>query len=234
MYLPAGSGPRPGLLVGHGGGSRRQRHASFCRVAAAYGMAVLAFDFRGHGESEGMVDGRLPDDVVAAARVLREHPSVDPARIGYRGSSLGGYNGLMAAERAGLDALALLCPADEEVLLHALDRLEAEGQAAPSDPGGWNDGMRIDFAASRRAIETEGLLEAAGRLRCPVLLLHARADEVVPVDVTLRVAKALRGTAEVLVVPDGDHRSLQGSPEIHQRVAGWLSRQLSPGASLDS
>src|SRR5680860_1085688 len=97
LFVPAGadykkSAPLPGLVVGHGAGSNRNRHEEFCRTACGKGMAVMALDMRGHGESGGEADGPLHRDIVAAVEVLRSHPLVDPNRIGYRGSSMGDHS----------------------------------------------------------------------------------------------------------------------------------------------
>jgi dipeptidyl aminopeptidase/acylaminoacyl peptidase len=229
LYLPSDgpAGPisagRPGLLVGHGAGSRRQRHDDFCRVAAACGMVVLAFDFRGHGESQGLVDGHLADDVVAAAQELRRHPQVDPARLGFRGSSMGGNCGIHAAGRAGLAALAVLCPASEAVLLKGLRELEAGSDWPQKELE-----LRMDGRAMHQALGAQDIYTAARSLTCPVLLLHCRGDRVVPLEVSLDLAQALAGPAEVVIVPGGDHTSLQGTPAVHRRVAAWLSEELNP------
>ena len=129
LYQPApaadpGASPRhslPGLIVGHGAGSSRVRHDRFARSACAAGMVVLALDFRGHGDSGGTLDGPGELDLVAAAAYLRGLDAVDPVRVCYRGSSLGGYFGLQAAPLAAFAAMALLCPATEAVMLGALD-----------------------------------------------------------------------------------------------------------------
>ena len=39
---------------------------------------MLALDFRGHGDSEGLADGPMEQDVLAAVRILRQMPDVDP------------------------------------------------------------------------------------------------------------------------------------------------------------
>src|SRR3954447_12246225 len=77
-----------GVVVLHGADSRKENHYDFARACAGGGLAALAFDARGHGESAGPYDGRALDDVGAMAQLLRERGGVQ--RIGLRGSSMGG------------------------------------------------------------------------------------------------------------------------------------------------
>jgi dipeptidyl aminopeptidase/acylaminoacyl peptidase len=58
------------------------------------------------------------------------------------------------------------------------------------------------------------------------LLVHARGDEIVPLECSLRLAGLLRGPTEMIILPQGGHSTAQGSPQIHRRVAGWLAEQL--------
>ncbi len=60
-----------GIVIVHGAGSAKENHHDFARVAIASGFAAVTFDQRGHGESDGPMDGRALDDVVAMASLLR-------------------------------------------------------------------------------------------------------------------------------------------------------------------
>lgn len=228
LYLPAGAHhrepPRPAVIVGHGAGSRRQRHDSFCRAACLVGLVVLAIDFRGHGESTGELDGPAEEDIFAAATLLRSHPLVDGRRIGYRGSSMGGYYGLLAAATGGLAAAALICPASEGVLLDGIARAGTpEEELSLSDRG---LELRLDAQAMRTYLGIHSTLAAARRVSCPVLLLHARGDDVVPLAHTLLLAEALDGPVDLSIVPEGGHSSIQSSPHMHELVTGWLLKTL--------
>lgn len=227
IFLPAGADHRdpalPGLVVGHGAGSNRRRHEAFCRTACSEGMVVMALDMRGHGESGGEANGPLHHDITAAADLLRSHPLVDANRIGYRGSSMGGYYGLRAALDSRFAALALLCPAHEGILLQALDN--------PPPPQEMESrGLKAHFAVeeSRLYLQGRDIMEEAEDLNIPTLLAHARHDDVVPVEVTLELAKRLRGDTEVIILGAGDHSSLQSDARMHRRVAAWLKNRLSP------
>ena len=231
IYSPADAVPArvpggpslPGLIVGHGAGSNRRRHAGFATAACAAGMVVMTIDFRGHGESTGELDGPLESDVLAAVALLRSHPLVDWNRICYRGSSMGGFYGLRAAPDAGFAALALLCPADERVLLPGLTTRPTEDELS-----GRGLAVRIDVDSLRAYLESCETLNDAGDIETPVLLVHARGDAVVPLENSLTLAAALAGPTDLVILAGGDHGSAQASPAINGRVIRWLVERTSP------
>src|SRR5688572_12520354 len=107
--------PWGGLVILHGAGSRKENHADMAAAAAAAGLAAVRYDMRGHGETGGLLDGRALDDVAAAAALL---PSGLPFAL--RGSSMGGYLALVAAEHAGAAAVVAICPAPAPLLAGGL------------------------------------------------------------------------------------------------------------------
>lgn len=101
LYLPANaSGPRPASVMIHGSGPQdRDGYASIIAVMAdemaASGRAVLTFDKRGSGGSEGDGDRAgfttLASDAVAGMRYLESRSEVDAKAIGLAGSSQAGW-----------------------------------------------------------------------------------------------------------------------------------------------
>lgn len=225
LYLPAqthpGSPLLPGLVVAHGAGSRRARHRTFCEMACRAGMAVMAIDFRGHGESTGQVDGPLEEDILAAVQLLRSHPLVDGQRIGYRGSSMGGYYGIRAARDADFAAVVVLCPANEQVMLQALDRKHEWSSAQDSGLE-----ARLDEKSLRAFFQNHNLLEVAPHVTTPTLIVHARGDEKVEFEHSLQLAAHLGGETCLWLLPEGSHTYAQSSPEVHEKVIAWLKDRL--------
>jgi dipeptidyl aminopeptidase/acylaminoacyl peptidase len=254
LYLPVGDaigvGARtaPGLVVGHGAGSRAANHDDFCLEACRQGFAVLAFDFRGHGGSQGSGDGPLEQDILAAVRFLRTHPAVDPGLICYRGSSMGGFYGLKAEPQASFTAMALLCPAGEDVILDALeDREDTEttrDTESPGDRGGKNtspstppwtsrsNATRWDRSRLRAYFERQDSRQLAARVDCPVLLVHARPDTRVPFAHSLLLAQYLRTDTTLLALERGSHTSAQHDPALHAYTAAWLRDRVAEARAL--
>src|SRR4051812_1696916 len=69
LWLPERP-PAGGLVVIHGAGSCKENHHDMARAARAAGLAAVAFDLRGHGETGGALDGRALGDVAAMAALL--------------------------------------------------------------------------------------------------------------------------------------------------------------------
>jgi len=119
LVLPA-TPPRGGVVVLHGAGSCKENHRDFARRCAAAGLATIVFDQRGHGASDGALDGRALEDVATIAARLP-----DDVPVFLRGSSMGGFIALAAAAHVGAAGVVAVCPAGRELLLGALreDRL---------------------------------------------------------------------------------------------------------------
>lgn len=85
--------PVPCVVMGHGASAtKRLGLPRYAVKFAACGMAVLAFDYRGWGASEGqprqVVDARAQrEDYHAAIRYARAYPGIDPGRIAVWGTS---------------------------------------------------------------------------------------------------------------------------------------------------
>ena len=103
LDLPAGAGPFPAVVVGHGSGRvTRQQMAWFSERWTAQGFATLRFDKRGVGESSGTYSevpaGTSPTlipllagDMASAVRFLRGRPEIEAGRIGLAGVSQAGW-----------------------------------------------------------------------------------------------------------------------------------------------
>jgi alpha-beta hydrolase superfamily lysophospholipase len=214
LWLPADE-PRGGVVILHGAGSCKESHHDFARRLIAAGLAAISFDQRGHGESVGLMDGRVLADVAAMATLLQSACDAAELPLALRGSSMGGCFALLAAPMVEARAVVAIAPAPPAGMRRALRagtfRLDA------------------DVPELDAFLAAQDLHETVGSLEMPVLLLHAAGDEQVPADHSRELALVLRSPASrLIVVPGGHHRSVQHDPELQAVSLKFLEKALTP------
>jgi len=110
IYSPEGDGPHPCLVMAHGfAGVREQRLDAYAERFAAAGLAVVLFDYRHFGSSDGeprqlLEIGRQLEDWRAAIAFARGLDGVEARRVALWGSSFSG--GHVVALAAGDPSIA--------------------------------------------------------------------------------------------------------------------------------
>lgn len=212
---PVPAPPWPGIVICHGAGSQKENHADFARLAAANGWAALSFDARGHGDSEGGMSAEAVEDVISMAELLSLHEGVDRERVAARGSSMGGFLAIHAAALSPrIAGVIAVCPASEDGLARGLRGGDFE--------------MRVDDPLTLEAwLDANDLRQAVARLRGqPLILLHAEGDEQVPSEWSEELHELAPEPKKLILVPGGDHRSLQHDAELQSVALGWLEKRL--------
>lgn len=122
LYRPAdATGDVPCVVMAHGFScTREDRLPAFAERFAGAGLAVLVFDYRHFGASDGqprqLLDiGRQQDDWRQAVAHARSLPGVDPGRIALWGSSFSGGHVVavgagLGSERSGIRAVVSQAP----------------------------------------------------------------------------------------------------------------------------
>jgi len=90
------SSPVPGAVLCHGFGADQSVMESSARLLVKKGIATIIFDLRGHGLSEGCLDGNYYEDVIDAWKMLTGLPEVDSSRVALIGHSLGALSSILA------------------------------------------------------------------------------------------------------------------------------------------
>lgn len=169
LYLPAdATGMLPCVVMGHGFSATKDSFAlpQYARRFADAGYAVLAFDYRHFGLSEGQPrqlvhSGRQREDWRAAIAYARQLEQVDPQRIVLWGSSFsGGHVLALAADDPEIAAVIAQVPAIDPV----------KGAGTETAPVGVQ--LRLLLSAVRDALH--GLLRRQPVL-IPVVAPHGQA-----------------------------------------------------------
>ncbi len=111
-YYTPPAGPAPAVLLLHMYGRTRADWEAFARSLQEQGVAALALDLRGHGETDGAEDWELArQDTLLAREWLAQQQEVDAARTAVVGASIGANLALWtAALSPEVRAVAALSP----------------------------------------------------------------------------------------------------------------------------
>ncbi len=163
--IPAeAAGPGFWLLICHGNAGNLSQFGRPDHYAGLrdLGLNLLAFDYRGYGESEGAPSEEgLYKDASAAYRYLREQLGVEPGRIVVFGHSLGSAVAVDLASRVPVAGVIV-----EGALTSVLERGQ---ELYPYIPVRWIGRSRFSS------------IDKISRVTVPKLFLHASGDEVIPI-----------------------------------------------------
>ena len=106
LYKPESQPPYPTIVVVHPASAGEWTDLFYDHLKSElpeHGIAVLVFDRRGAGASEGNFEiadfEDLASDVIAGVKYLQSRPDIDPNKIGLHGTSQGAWIAPIAARR---------------------------------------------------------------------------------------------------------------------------------------
>ena len=228
----------------HGSGpQKRDEFQVFAAYCASLGIAVLADDKRGVGESGGRYPGEgattrtidvLARDAEREARFLASLPQVDPRRVGLLGDSQAGWIIALAAARENAIrwAVPLAGPTVTQLETDYWGALAGKSEEPPSAPLGKI--LAHVRAAGRGGFDPEPSLR---RLTIPVFWVYGDDDRNVPTVLCVERLESLRSghdftwkvlpmTHALLELPTGLYSSLGRSPGfapgLYPAVGDWL------------
>jgi uncharacterized protein len=207
--IPATIGPSSRwLLICHGNAGNLSEFDRPLHYAGLHhlGLNLLAFDYRGYGESGGLPsEAGLYRDVEAAYRFLTEERGVPSGRIILFGHSLGSAVAIDLASRVPSAGLIV-----EGAFTSATDRGQ---ELYPYIPVRW-------IAASRY-----NSIDKIAKVTVPKLFLHANQDEVIPLAHGRRLYQAAPQPKTFIELRGGHGDAFEvDSVSYFQGIAAFLTR----------
>lgn len=232
-FMPA-EGTRTVILT-HGYAMHRLGESAALPLAAVlvrHGFNVLAFDFRGHGRS----DGRLVSlgfyekyDILGAIAYLQRRFALRRPAIGLLGLSLGAATALEALALAPDEIGAVVCDSAYADLHGYLREHIAVWSHLPRVPFNWLILQLSQVLTRVRVREVSGLRALERARGVPVLFIAGTADTLIPHEHTLQLHRASSAGEDHLWLVDGaGHvRAFDEQPGPYgERVIAFFDRHL--------
>jgi fermentation-respiration switch protein FrsA (DUF1100 family) len=186
-YVPANRA-RGVVLFLHGNAGNISHRLESIATFHGLGLDVLIIDYRGYGQSTGRPgENGLYLDSEAAWDYLVSQRNVEPGRIIIFGRSLGGAVGARLASRQDAGGLIM-----ESVFTSGVDMARRLYRFLPARLI-----TRLEFP----------VMEFVSGIRCPVLVIHSRDDEIVPFDMGESVFEAVRSQRKSFLEMHGGHNT---------------------------
>jgi alpha-beta hydrolase superfamily lysophospholipase len=237
LAVDGGAVAEPGPAVIVSGGIDAFSEEMYLKIGVALsdrGYTALLVDGPGQGESRRRgIHGRADYETAAAVMVdhLRARPDIDPDRIGFIGSSLGGYNAVrVAAFEPRVRATAIWAAPPDFSGRHS--PMTAPSASRVSQMAAYLGADTADeLVAGLVAMDLEGVAE---QVTGSVLMVHGESDQLVSVDWARELFDQFASVDKRLVVyPAGQpgcvHCQMDSVPLVQRDLCDWLDDQLKEG-----
>ena len=225
-FWPGKDDHAPAILMLHGLGSSRAQFDGDGAALAKKGYAVLAINFRAHGDSGGdlrsfgLFEAR---DAQAGFAWLKGHQH--QAKVGIVGMSLGGAAALLGPKgpvKCDALVLAVVYPDIHHAIRNRVASkiggfLGAVGELVLSYQAPLRYGVWPDAISPVTAIR---------ELHAPVLVIGGEADVYTPPAETRMLFNAAPGPKQLWIVPKAGHNGATKHPEFLPRVAAFFDKAL--------
>lgn len=222
MRRPAGTARPPVAIVLPGLDACKEELHAWCDAFVRRGIATLAIDGPGQGETAFKLPittqwGRVIGAVIDA---LEKRGDVDGRRVAVVGQSLGAlYAPLAAAFEPRIKACVSNCgPFDF-------------GKVLPTMPAASQETFRVrshaktlaEAHAIARGLTLDGV---AHHIACPLLVVFGAGDKMIPAAEGERLARAASGPTDFVVYEEGNHVCFNISYKFRPLTADWTAERL--------
>jgi fermentation-respiration switch protein FrsA (DUF1100 family) len=214
-YIPAPNSEWTILFCNTNGGNMMHQLDSI-NIFHNLGLSCFIFDYRGYGSSQGRPSEHgTYFDVGAAYRWLTKKKGIKPENIIVFGRSLGGSIAAYLASKVKVRGLVI-----ESAFTSYVD---IGKKFYPYMPVRW-------FAKFKYPT-----IDYIWKVRCPVLVIHSRDDEIVPFEFGLELYEAANDPKEFVELFGGHNDAFLISSDTYKK--GWMKwlkflKESSPGMSV--
>ncbi len=239
------NGNKAPLVLVHGSFGSSAMWMGYIEFLSKNGWNVYALDLRGHGKSEGSVEGATMNDyVVDVHQTVTENNLKDPVIIGH---SMGGLIALMYGAKHGAKAVVAIDPSPTKEVQGGGEKKDYPAKYSAMDAGMPSDpmqimkalpdipqeilmrmkdmlGMESGVARSERKL---GISIPKDKLPMPVLFVGGELGESVPFGIGIRTSKAMADYygKEVIEIKGATHPGIligTHAMEAVEAIGKWI------------
>ena len=225
----------PCVVIGHGSApSTLENVGYYTNLAKRMGFAVLAYDKRGTGQSEGLYESfgversqacfdLLSDDMSAFVNWAKAQPEVDTNRIGLLGGSQAGWIMPLTASKSPVRFIIIgegtPLSAGEENYFSSLtdDRLDGPLTIAEAD-------KKLQNFKGEKGFDSRAILS---KVDASIMWIFGTQDPVIPVDASIRALEKMQNPMhEIVVLKNGNHDFVDVTTnepyDLLEHIKPWL------------
>ena len=216
-----------GILLMHGSGQNRNIMVPRARFLHQAGYAVLLFDFRAHGESQGRFKTfgvGEHEDAKAALKLLKERTGVQQTAI--IGFSLGGAAAILGPTPLETDAFVL------EAVFPSIEAAVANRvKLRLGSPFAWTQSLLSLQIPLRTGTPLKALrpIDQISRIQKPIFLIAGAEDKRTTASESKALFEAITGTnKQFWLIPGANHTNFHAAAtqEYEQKVSQFLRAAL--------
>jgi dienelactone hydrolase len=241
MKAPGVSGPAPTVVLFDGLDNCKEMSVLFCGLEfAKRGWHTLAIDGPGQGESLRLrkIHTRYDYEVAgtAAYNYVTSRPDVDPKKIPVMGYSFGGYYAprIVAFEKRYAACVAFGAMHwsihDWVNTIKKVTQVDAKKSAQSAFQVPWVFGAK-DLDSALEMSKHFDLTGVAGKIECPLLVMHGENDRIVPLDSAQKLydaAGSKRKTLKIFTTEEGgaEHCQVDNRQVGVDYIADWFAANI--------
>ncbi|HEX6542418.1 MAG TPA: YqiA/YcfP family alpha/beta fold hydrolase [Ktedonobacterales bacterium] len=221
LRLPAGMQRPPVVIMLPGLDSTKEEIQTTADYFLRRGMATLAVDGPGQGETEALlhIEPAYEHASQAIMQWLTSRPNLDHDRVGVFGVSLGGYYSVRTAAfvpgiRAAVDLAGLYSMAEHWDERPPMTRATFTRRSGAADE-----------TEGRQRAQAMTLASVTEHVRCPLLIVHGTNDTIVPFSDAERMHAEIPGS-ELAAFEGSNHGCTDRVFASRSLMADWLAERL--------
>lgn len=232
FHLPQKEKPPLVILIHGFGGSKSKRNlVGLARTLQKEEIAVFRFDFAGCGDSEGELENttvkREIDDLDAAMKAIFKEADLDSTKVAFVAESLGATVAALYKNQFNVTLKTMIFWAPAFCQKKLLRIWQTEKELKKWKKRGYvihkDKKMGLEYL---RENKDKDYTPALGKINLPILILHGREDETVPIEFSEKLVKKYKNIEMVKLNSNHKFEDYCEQQKLIRETVKWIKKYL--------